>query len=132
MKNRAYVPCIKVVNKIDTIPEEKTRDLERKGFIPISAERGSNLEKLRKAVWSNLGLMRIYMKRIGKEPDMDEPMIIKAPATVQDVANKIHREAFGERVEYARIWGKSAKFPGQKIGIDRVLQDQDVVELHIN
>jgi ribosome-interacting GTPase 1 len=72
------------------------------------------------------------MKRIGKEPDTETPLIIKAPATVQDVADKIHREAFGNRLSYARIWGPSARFPGQKIGTDKLLQDEDIVELHID
>ena len=31
---------------------------------------------------------------------------------------------------WSRIWGKSAKFPGQKIGMDHILKDDDIVELH--
>jgi small GTP-binding protein len=132
MKNRTYVPCIKIINKIDKISEDQISDFRKRGWLTISAENGTYLEGLKKTIWDNLSLMRIYMKRIGKEPDMVTPLIIKSPATVQDVANKIHRHAFGSKLEYAKIWGKSAKFPGQKIGVEKILQDEDVVELHIN
>ena len=131
MKNRLYVPYIKVLNKIDRISVEEARDFQNNGWMVISAEDGSNIEALRKTIWDKLDLIRIYMKRIGREPDMEKPLIIKSPATVQDIANKIHREAFGHKLEYAKIWGKSAKFPGQKIGVERVLRDEDILEMHM-
>ena len=132
MKNRVYVPYVRVLNKIDKAPEEMVRKMRSRGWITISAEDGTNIESLKRVIWGRLGLMRVYMKRIGKEPDMEQPLIIREGATVQDVADRIHREAFGGRLEFAKIWGKSAKFPGQKVGTDRALQDEDVVELHIN
>ena len=132
MKNRIYVPYVKVLNKIDKITEDETREFQHKGWLAVSAENGLHIELLRKTIWDKLGLMRIYMKRIGREPDMKQPLILKRDVTVKDVANKIHKEAFGRQLEYARIWGKTARFPGQKIGVERVLQDEDIVELHIN
>lgn len=131
MKNRVYVHCIKVMNKIDKISEDKVREFVQKGWLTISADNELNLGFLRKTIWDKLSLMRIYMKKIGKEPDMKQPLIIGKDATVQDVANKIHKEAFGNKLEYARIWGRSAKFPGQKVGVCRSLQDEDVVELRV-
>ncbi len=124
--NRVYVPSITVLNKADLL-EGKTFP---SGGIPVSAERGEGLEKLKEEIWKKLGLMRIYLKRIGKEPDMKEPLIMRKGCTVRDVAGRIHRHAFGERISYARIWGPSARFPGQKKGPDHVLRDCDIVELH--
>jgi small GTP-binding protein len=131
-KNRIYVPYLKVLNKIDRIPEEEADGFKRDGWLTISAQDELNLELLKREIWNRLGLMRVYMKKIGKEPDMKQPLIIGTGATVHDVAKKIHREAFGNKVEYAKIWGPSSKFAGQKVGIDRTLADEDIVELHIN
>ncbi len=134
MGNRVYVPSIAVFNKIDLLDKQSLENLKEKyrDCIFISAEMNENLDELRKRIWDKLCLMRIYLKKIGKEPDMDEPLIVKKGSTVMDIARKIHSEAFGERLKYARIWGKSAKFPGQKKGPEHVLEDGDIVELHMD
>jgi len=130
--NRVYVPSILVINKSDLIEEMDIRSLREKdrNAVFVSAEKEEGIDTLREDVWRKLGLMRIYLKRIGKSPDMKEPLIVKVGSSVKGVATKIHRLAFGGRVEYARIWGKSARFPGQKKGPAHVLVDLDVVELH--
>ncbi|MEM4767398.1 MAG: TGS domain-containing protein, partial [Ignisphaera sp.] len=38
---------------------------------------------------------------------------------------------FVEKFSYARIWGPSAKYPGQKVGLDHVVEDKDIVEINI-
>ncbi len=132
MRNRVYVPCIRILNKCDELSDEERRKFEQNGWIAISAQSGANVNFLKKIIWKKLGLSRIYMKRIGKEPDMNEPLIFRGNVTVRDVARKIHKDAFGNRVEYAKIWGNSAKFPGQRVGPERLLQDGDIVELHVD
>ena len=74
--------------------------------------------------------MRIYMKKIGKPPDMNKPLIIHKGSSVLEVAEKIHKE-FARHLDYARIWGPSARFPDQKVGIKHILKEEDVVELHM-
>jgi ribosome-interacting GTPase 1 len=127
--NRAYIPSLVVVNKADRVPEPGLKWLkERCGdCILISAERGSGIGELREAVWRKLGLMRIFMKRPGRQPDMKEPVIVRKGAAVRDVAKKIHR-SWG-RAHFARVWG-SSRFPGQRLGLDYALRDGDVVEIH--
>ena len=129
MKNRVYVKTLVVANKTDVLsPAERGR--VDKAFIPVSAKEGENIEQVKKAIWEKLDLMRIYLKKIGKEPDMEEPFIMKQGSTIRDVAKKIHSRVFGQSVKYARIWGPSARFAGQKKGLASVLRDKDVVELH--
>ncbi len=123
-KNLVYVPSLTVINKVDTVKGE----LKIKG-LGISALKGKNIEELKDAIWEKLGLIRIYLKRIGKEPDMKGPLIMGAGVTVRDVCRRIHKEIVKE-FRHARIWGPSARFPGQRVGLDKVLQDRDVVELH--
>jgi len=129
MKNRVYVPAVFLVNKVDTLSPEEARVLP-KDFVLISAEKSLGLENLRKAIWEKLGLSRIYLKKIGKDPDMKEPMIIKGSPSVMEVCQKIHRE-FAKNFRFARVWGRTAKFPGQKVGGEHRLADRDIVELHV-
>ena len=61
---------------------------------------------------------------------MKEPMIITTGATIKDVCDKTHRE-FVQKFKFARVWGRSAKFPGQRHMLPHVLQDRDILELHM-
>jgi len=48
--------------------------------------------------------------------------------TVEDVAHTIHH-SLGERCTGARVWGWSARFPGQRVGRTHALADGDSVEI---
>jgi ribosome-interacting GTPase 1 len=72
--------------------------------------------------------MRVYLKPTGGPADMDEPLIIQRPATVEDVCNRIHRD-FTDKFRYARVWGKSAKHDAQRVGITHQLADGDVLSI---
>ncbi|MBI4173798.1 MAG: GTP-binding protein [Candidatus Aenigmarchaeota archaeon] len=124
MANRVYVPSLVVVNKMDAVSAR----LEP-GWIAISAKDKKNLGMLKEAIWSKLGLARIYLKKIGQEPDLKEPLIMRIGCTVLDVASRLHKE-MAKEFAFARVWGRSASFAGQKKGIDHKLLDRDIVELH--
>ncbi len=98
-------------------------------FIAVSAVRGDNLAHLRRMIFERLGIIRVYAKPPGKEPDMERPFILKKGATIVDLAEAVHRE-FPEKLKFARVWG-SAEFPGQAVGRGFVLSDRDIVELHL-
>ena len=76
--------------------------------------------------------MRVFLKEINKKPDLDVPMILRSPVTLRSVCEHIHRD-FVRKFKYARLWGKSAKFPGQQFRqLDKAISDGDIVELHIS
>ena len=80
--------------------------------------------------FQGLGFFRIFMKPIGEEPDMKEPLIVRGDHSIRKVCEKIHRD-FVKRFQFARIWGLGAKFDGQVVGIGHNLKDKDIVELHL-
>ncbi|BDC18103.1 TGS domain-containing protein [Acidianus sp. HS-5] len=88
----------------------------------------TKIENIPKYLFDTLDIIRVYTKELGEEPSKD-PLILKKGSTVLDVAKKLHSSLY-ENFKYARIWGKSAKFPGQKVGEDHVLEDKDIVEIH--
>lgn len=125
-RNRKYVPALVVLNKTDLLERKSGvgADLE------ISSLKGTNLKELRELLWEKLGLMRIYLKKTGKKPDLREPLIVKRGSSVMDICKRIHKE-FSRNFQHARIWGPSARFPGQRKGRGYVLRDRDIVELHV-
>lgn len=129
--NRRYIPSVIAVNKIDLANEKQVKDVTEKiegSVIPISAEKGINLDLLKKEIFRKLDMIRIYMKPQGKKPDMDEPLILKSGSTIEELCNSLHRD-FKKKFRYAMIWGKSAKFDGQIVGLNHILMDGDIVTI---
>jgi ribosome-interacting GTPase 1 len=60
---------------------------------------------------------------------MSDPLIITGVPTIRAVCKLIHKD-FLKKFNYAKIWGKSAKFDGQTVGLKHILNNEDVVELH--
>ncbi|MBS3069602.1 GTP-binding protein [Candidatus Micrarchaeota archaeon] len=125
--NRRYINSVTVLNKTDLVSEEYLRSLKFP-FLPISADRNTNINSLKDAIYDRLELIRIYTKPRMGEADMKKPMMMRSGSNVSDACSKLHRDLVRD-FKYAQVWGPSAKFPGQKVGIDHVLQDGDVVTI---
>jgi small GTP-binding protein len=85
-------------------------------------------EELKEKIWKMLGMIRIYTKEPGREPE-SHPLVLKNGATVRDVANRLHKD-FVKFFKFARVWGASVKFQGEKVGLDHELKDKDIIEIH--
>jgi ribosome-interacting GTPase 1 len=95
----------------------------------VDSASGRGLDGLRRTVFDTLRIVRIYTKLPGKPPDMAEPYTLAIGSTVLDAVRLVHRE-FVDRLKYVRIWG-SGRFDGQQVPSDHVLEDGDVVEIHL-
>lgn len=134
MDNRVYVSGLVLMNKIDLVDDEYFEELKnsvKKKFdeevLFISAKKG-DLEKLKEKIFKKLNFIRVYLKPQGEEVDKEEPMIIKKGSDIEDLSKKIHRD-LSEKFRYARVWGDSAKHPGQQVGKDHELRDEDIVTI---
>ncbi len=130
--DKKYLPAIISVNKVDLVSvgaAEKVKK-ELNADILISAEQNINVESLKELIYNKLNFIRIYMKEPKKEADKKVPLIMTTGVTIQGVCTKLHKD-FVSRFKFARVWGPSAKFSGQKLMLNHVLQDQDVLELHV-
>jgi ribosome-interacting GTPase 1 len=131
-----YVPCLVLVNKYDSEEYGEHYEIfqelleEEHPLIPASVKTGFNLDVLKKRVFDELGVIRVYSKAPGKEADKTSPFVIEKGIQLADFAGKVHKD-FQENLKSAKIWGTSADFPGQLVSRDHVLEDEDVVELQI-
>ncbi len=97
--------------------------------IAISAKQGTGLEELKAKIYQLLDIIRVYTKAPGKKPDFADPIILDRGSTVEDAAAEVHKD-FRAKLKYARIWG-SGKHDGLMAKRDHVLQDGDIIELHL-
>jgi len=97
--------------------------------IAVSAKEGTSLEELKHAIYKMLDIIRVYTKAPGQKPDFTEPIVLERGSTLEDAAAEVHKD-FVHKLKYARIWG-SGKHDGVMAKRDHVLQDGDVIELHL-
>jgi len=108
---------------------QKTKYGEQLPIMAISAREGDGLEELRLKVYQLLDIIRVYTKTPGQKPDFTDPIILKKGSTLEDAATQVHKD-FAAKLKYARVWG-SGKHDGLMVKRDHVLQDGDVIELHM-
>lgn len=126
---------IVIANKIDVpkagenfnILEEFYR--EQFELIPISAPNKDHVNALRLKLVALLQIIRVYSKRPGHDADFSRPFTFQQGSTLMDFAKAVHKD-FAENLKFARVWGASV-FDGQRINKEYLLQDKDVIELHL-
>ena len=96
------------------------------GSLGVSVLDDASLDELRDAIWGLTGLIRVFLRRPGDTEA--EPLALRPPATVVDVAGTIHQEV-AEECRGARVWGASARFAGQRVGREHVVADGDTIEV---
>jgi hypothetical protein len=122
------------VNKVDTAEDEEDYqvflELTETALpaVAVSARTGRNLEALPDMIYRHAGIIRVYSKMRGKDPDLTAPFVVARESTLEQLAGKIHKD-FVKNLKFAKIWGNSV-FDGQMVQRDYILQDGDVVEIH--
>jgi hypothetical protein len=128
-----YKPTLVIVNKTDL--ERGVQEVHESGsdtYIPVlftSCLTGHGLSSIGETLFHTLGIVRVYTKEPNEPKPSEHPFVVKAGTTVKDLARSIHTD-LAERYRYSRIWGPTSKFPGERVGPEHVLGDQDIVEIH--
>jgi small GTP-binding protein len=127
--NRKYVRCLYVLNKIDTISlDEVDRLAHQPDSVVLSCNWKLNLDYLLDQIWEYLDFIRIYTKPRGRRPVFSEPLILRKGSKIEDVCRGIHRDMV-EKYKYSLVWGVSAKHQPQRVGIQHVVEDEDVIQI---
>ncbi|MBI4520980.1 MAG: TGS domain-containing protein [Gemmatimonadetes bacterium] len=95
----------------------------------ISVLHHAGLEALRRSIFATLHVVRVYAKPPGKRSDRRDPFVLPAGSTVLNLAEHIHKEV-AQKFRFARLWGRSGVFDGQRVGPEHVVEDGDLVEVH--
>jgi ribosome-interacting GTPase 1 len=129
------IPFLVLANKNDDQSTDENVQILRElvgtrwPLVAASTATGRNLDMLKRRLVDSLGLIRVYAKPRGKEADMGTPYVLRKGDTVVAFAAKVHKD-FADRLKVAKVWGTGV-FDGQLVQRDYVLQDRDVVELHL-
>ena len=122
-------------NKCDGLASKDNWDILQEFYstrwptLAVSATHGHHLDTLRRELYTLLDIVRVYTKAPGKKPDLTAPFTMPRGSTVVEVAATVHKD-FASRLKFARIWG-TEKYDGQMVQHDYVVQEGDVIELHM-
>ena len=128
--NRVYIRAILAVNKAELVGDAERKRLAE-ALRPfkvhfVSARTGEGIPELIDAVGQALAFIRIYVKPPGREPDREEPVILRKGDRVEQLLQRLPTD-LAHGFKAAMVWGASARFPGQTVGRDHPLADEDVV-----
>lgn len=125
LNNRAYLPYLIVINKIDLGQPPPLNSFSTETLF-ISSQQGANLEALKKKIWEKLNLIRVYFKD-GDIIDKTHPLIIKNGTSLKDIleTTPIHGK---ENFRSARVFGPGAKYSGQEVSFRFMPQDETIVQ----
>lgn len=123
-------PALLAATKFDDAPADALDRIRAEvpdlPVIGVSVLDDESLEAFKASVWQLTGLIRIYLRRNG---DVDEePLALPAGVSVVEVAAAIHKD-LAASCRGARVWGRSARFPGQRVGRQHQVGDGDIVEV---
>ncbi|NLA11963.1 MAG: TGS domain-containing protein, partial [Firmicutes bacterium] len=127
------VPFMIAATKIDLPESEDNLQVLRElrsdlPLVPVSSS-GPGLDQLREKLFEVLGVIRIYGKAPGRDPDKEKPFILREGSTVLDFAEMVHKD-IPRKLKNALVWG-SSRFEGQAVARDYILEDGDTVELQL-
>jgi ribosome-interacting GTPase 1 len=130
-----YKPAVIVANKLDLKGAPANLRILKKyvnGKLPViamSCEQKTGIPELGKALFDSLRVIRIYTKDPGSKQDTGHPFVMKYGSTINDLTKNIHKEML-ENFMFAMVWAKRLPFSPKKVGLNFVLDDGDIVEIH--
>ena len=99
-------------------------------IVAVSCLKNFGLENLGETLFKTLNLIRVYTKEPNQKEPSKKPFILKKGATVYDLAKNIHSD-FSKKFAFAKVWANRLVFSPQKVGASFVLEDKDIVEIHV-
>jgi len=128
VENIIFKPSIILINKADLLKDFPKFDFDGIPYLYCSSLTNLNLEKIGELIFISSGMIRVYTKEPNEKEPSKKPLVIRKGTTVIEVAEEIHRD-LAKLFKYARVWGKSVKIQGEKVGPNHVLEDGDIIEI---
>lgn len=130
-QTKIFKPSLIMVNKVDLAPKaaEDFRRASGKPALGVSLREGQGLEGVGRELFRALGIIRVYTRVLGGEV-ASKPIIVGEGAKVLDIAKIVHSQ-FYRNFKYARVFGRSVKYNGERVGAEHELVDGDIVEIRI-
>lgn len=126
--NVIHLRSVILINKCDEKSVEGNFDFKGINFLQISVAKSINLDKIPEFIFSSSDKIRIFTKEPNEDKPSHKPLVVDKNTKVIEIAEMIHKD-LAKNFKYARVWGKSVKFQGEKVGPYHVPSDGDIIEI---
>jgi small GTP-binding protein len=96
-------------------------------IVPTSAVQNEGFDEIGEIIFRQLKKIRIYT-RSAVGDIAERPIILKKGSTVEDAIGVLSKKML-KFFRFTRVWGSSANFDGEKVGLDRILHDGDIIQV---
>ena len=116
-----------LVNRADEDTDDRAPESPFAGTrVPLRSE--ADFDGVPTAIAAAAGYLSALAKPPGQPTEEADRLWVRRGATVRNLAECVHRE-LARGLVGARVWGDSARQPGQRVSAEHRLADGDVVEL---
>lgn len=132
-----YRPALIVANKLDAerahVNLGKLKEFieDRLMVVPVSCKTGAGLKDLGFQIFRCLEIIRVYTKEPDNKEPSPAPFILKKGSTIANLAKNIHSDFF-KGLSFAKVWAKRLPYSPRKVGLSFILEDKDIVEMHVH
>jgi small GTP-binding protein len=110
--------------KLKRYLEDSERNFQ---IIPTSANQKEGFEGVEEILFKQLGRIRIFTRNAVGDI-AERPIILREGSTVENAIGVLSKKML-KFFRFTRVWGSSAKYDGEKVGLDRILHDGDVIQV---
>lgn len=97
-------------------------------IIPYSAKIVKTTSRdISEILFKSLGIIRVYTKNEAGFV-AEKPVVVSQGTTVKDIVEMISKNML-KYFRFARIWGSSIKFDGERVGLEHQIEDLDQIQV---
>ncbi|MFX0086816.1 MAG: GTPase [Candidatus Hodarchaeota archaeon] len=96
-------------------------------LVPTSSYKNEGFNGVEEILFKQLGMIRIFTRNAVGDI-ADRPIILREGSTVENAIEVLSKKML-KFFRFTRVWGSSAKYDGEKVGLDRILHDGDVIQV---
>ena len=78
-------------------------------------------------MFKSLGIIRVYTKNEAGFV-AEKPVVVPKGTTVKEIVEIISKDML-KYFRFARIWGSSIKFDGERVGLEHQIEDLDQIQV---
>ncbi len=134
VKHEQPIPTFIIANKNDVPGAEEKLKIIKGSFdefavIDVNFLDEMNFDKLEDKIIEILGLICVFLLDTPSQDSEQTTLVIPRSTTIGEIVEK-SSPSRSSQFKYAKLWGNSVKHSGQEVGLNHIVEEDDLIYLH--